>query len=193
VTHEIRESVRAFVALDLDLATRERAASVARELRIAAGAPGATWVAATRMHVTLRFIAALPAEAIAPLGGSLAPLVDGVGGPFICPARVDAFPAVDRATIVVLELLDERGELARLARDIDDLVQTYGVPRDERTFRPHVTLARLKRLCDASRWIRQAHTERIGECRMSSLTLFRSHPAGEGPTYEALATVRVGG
>jgi 2'-5' RNA ligase len=184
---EPREAVRAFLALDLDASSLRRVARVADRLRMGSGAPSATWVPATRMHVTMKFVAELPIETIDPLGKSLRPLVEGKRAPKACSFRLNAFPTIEQARVVIVELVDASGELTKLADKVDKVVHTYGIPREERPFHPHVTFARLKRPYDARRWLRPELAGMSDECRTASLTLFRSDLRGAEPTHTPLA------
>lgn len=184
-----RQTIRAFVALDLDAPSRRRVARVADRLRMASGAPSATWVPATQMHVTLKFIAELPIDAVAPLGTALRPLIEGMSGLQPCPYRLEAFPTIEAARVVLVELEDGNGRLAKLARKVDELALKFGAPPKDRPFRPHVTLARLKRTYDSRRWIRAGLAALSGECEPAGVTLFRSELCSGGPKYTPLASV----
>jgi 2'-5' RNA ligase len=187
MTDQPRETIRAFVALDLDPTSLRRVARVADRLRMASGAPSATWVPASRMHVTLKFMGELPIEVVAPLGDALRPLASGQSAPKACPIRLNAFPTIEEAHIVVADLEDPSGDLAKLAEKVEKLAHRYGITQDERHFRPHVTLARLKRPYDARRWLRPELAALSGECQAASLTLFRSELGAVGPTYAPVA------
>ncbi|HEX3343951.1 MAG TPA: RNA 2',3'-cyclic phosphodiesterase [Polyangiaceae bacterium] len=180
-------TVRAFVALDLDPMSLRRVVRVADRLRMGSGAPSATWVPGPKMHVTLRFMGALPESAIAPLAKGLGALCDGKAAPKPCALRLAAFPTVEDAEIVVVELDDTSGGVIKLAEKIDKLATKLGIAGDARPFRPHVTLARLKRAYDSRRWLRQELVDGAGECRAERVTLYRSVPAPEGATYTPLA------
>ncbi len=169
-----RETIRAFVALDLDSTSLRRVARVADRLRMGSGAPSATWVPPTAMHVTLKFMGELPIDAAAPFAEALRPLVEGKAAPSACPFRLAAFPKLEAAHVMVAELQDASGELAKLAEQIDVLALAFGIQREDRAFRPHVTLARLKRPYDARRWLRGELAESAGECRAVGLTMYRS-------------------
>src|SRR5258708_16444592 len=107
-----RQAIRAFVALDLDPTSVRRIARIADRLRMGSGAPSATWTPVTRMHVTLKFMAALPVDLVAPLGSAMRPLVEGKTAPRPSPVRLDAFPTVEHARIIVAELEDQSARLA---------------------------------------------------------------------------------
>jgi 2'-5' RNA ligase len=180
-------TIRAFVALDLDPMSLRRVVRVADRLRMGSGAPSATWVPGPKMHVTLRFMAALPADAVAALSKSLGTLTEGKNAPKPCALRLAAFPSIEDAEIVVVELDDTNSGVIKLAEKVDKLATKLGIAGDTRPFRPHVTLARLKRAYDSRRWLRQELVEGAGECRAHSVTLYRSDVAEEGSTYVPLA------
>jgi 2'-5' RNA ligase len=182
-----RETIRAFLALDLDSTSVRRIARVADRLRTASGAPSATWVAPAQMHVTLKFIAELPVAFAGPLGMAIRPVVEGKRAPKPCSFRLDAFPRAEDAQVIVATLQDMNGDLSKLAGIVDKLTFKFGVPKEERAFRPHVTLARLKRPYDARRWLRPGLAEAAGECTVTGLTLFRSELGAAGATHIPLA------
>lgn len=185
------ETIRAFVALDLDTRSVRRAVRVADRLRMASGAPSATWTPQDHVHVTLKFMEHLPVDSVAPFGKALAAFVDARGAPKPGTCRLAAFPSVEEASVVVIELADPRGDLSKLAAKIDKLALRHGIARESRPFQPHVTLARLKRPYDSSRWLRPELAEAAGEFTAARLTLYRSDlggTKGAAAVYVPLAT-----
>jgi 2'-5' RNA ligase len=180
-------TLRAFVALDLDPQGLRRMVRLSDRLRMSSGAPSATWVPAAKMHVTLKFAAELPQSAVAPLAKALAALAEGKAAPPACALKLAAFPSAAKASVVVAELVDGKGALAKLAAKVDKLFVKYGVPPETRDYRPHVTLARVKLEYDARRWLRPELAEVSGECRAGAITLYRSVLGAEGASYEVLA------
>jgi RNA 2',3'-cyclic 3'-phosphodiesterase len=190
------ERIRAFVALDLDAKSVRRVVRVADRLRMASGAPSATWTPQGNVHLTLKFMADLPAAASSPLGAALAALVDGGKAPQLGTCRLQAFPSVEQASVVVIALADPLGQLAKLAGKIDKLGSVHGVARESRAFVPHVTLARLKRPYDSQRWLIPELAEAAGELTAAHLTLYRSDLGATkdgGAAYVPLASFPYGG
>lgn len=170
---QLADTIRAFVALDLDAKSVRRVVRLADRLRMASGAPSATWTPQDSVHLTLKFMASLPAAAVAPLGKALAPLVDG-GSPQPGTCCLKAFPSVEQASVIAIELADPRGDLAKLAAKVEKLTSRHGVAREARAFVPHVTIARLKRPYDSRRWLKPELAEAAGEFNVARLTLYRS-------------------
>ncbi|MGA7122944.1 MAG: RNA 2',3'-cyclic phosphodiesterase [Polyangiaceae bacterium] len=181
------DTIRAFIALDLESTSLRRVARVSDRLRMASGAPSATWVRVANMHVTLKFMGELPSDAATPLAKALGSLVEGRAAPAACRFRLAAFPELETAHVVVAELEDTGGQLARLSAEVSSLALELGVQGEQRAFRPHITLARLKRPYDARRWLRGELAEEAGECRASALTLYESELGSAGAKHTPLA------
>jgi 2'-5' RNA ligase len=190
------ERIRAFVALDLDAKSVRRVVRVADRLRMASGAPSATWTPQGNVHLTLKFMADLPAVATAPLGEALATLAGAGKAPQLGTCSLQAFPSVEQASVVVIQLADPLGHVAKLAARIEKLASVHGVPRESRAFVPHVTLARLKRPYDSQRWLIPELAEAAGELTAAHLTLYRSDLGATkdgGAAYVPLASFSYGG
>lgn len=96
-----------------------------------------------KFHVTLRFVGPagrvgreriLGALDTAALGGPFGFRVGGLGG----------FPRLRKATVAWAALEGDGGRLSRLARVVDDAVSSAGFGHEERPFRAHLTLARIR-------------------------------------------------
>ena len=181
------ETIRAFVALDLGSTSARRLARIAEHLRMASGAPGATWTPPHKMHVTLRYIEKLPASTVPALAAALAGVASGKRPPRPGLFRLEAFPSAVEARVVVVELEDPARGLARMAGGVERIASRFGIAGNRHEFRPHVTLARLKRPYDARRWLRPELAANVGEFSTVRLTLYRSILGSGGSTYEPLA------
>ena len=62
-------------------------------------------------------MAGLPAAAVAPLGKALGALVDPGKAPQPGACRLHAFPSVEQANVIVIELADPRGDLVEARRE----------------------------------------------------------------------------
>jgi 2'-5' RNA ligase len=130
--------MRLFVALEIPSAVRENLAALLKSLR--AVSPQTRWVRAESLHVTLKFIGEAPETKLADLRGALA------------GARCDQdvtldfrglgfFPG-DEYPRVLWAGIEASANLKTLAADIEKAVEKLGIPREQRPFSPHLTLAR---------------------------------------------------
>ena len=123
--------------LRLDLATRLDA--VHSRLRVA-------WTRPEAWHLTLMFLGEWPAQRLPALGTALRDAVEPHRSFVIQPGYLGAFPSRRRPRVLFLHL-DGGDPLRALADDIRaavDAVWPDG-PQDHKAFRPHLTLARVKK------------------------------------------------
>jgi len=167
--------MRAFVALDLDAAFVRAAGDLVATLRQHEAVAGASWTPPEKLHVTVAFLGdevtdAHVRELTALLGASPhAPLTLGIRG-------LDAFPAPDRAGALVLSVDEPTGALARLASSVGARASALGLPQDDRPYRPHVTLARLRTPADVRSLGARALPSSLATARTAALALYRSDP-----------------
>lgn len=185
-------ALRLFIAVELPEPWREAARAARAEIEREVGAPVAAsmrWVDPTLMHLTVRFVGEIDEPGLAPLREALDRVVPPVdveltidgAGTFGPPARTDA------AWIGVCGDVDG---LRALVERVEAAVVAAGLPPEERTFRAHVTLARLGRR--ASRDERRAVARVVAgltrppraSFHARSVALVRSHLGRGGPRYE---------
>lgn len=109
-----------------------------------------------------------------------------------------AFPGAASAKVLYAGTVaapDDEEELRRLATGARAAATKAGAPVDGSRFRPHVTLARLRRPTDVARWLRLLDTYESRSWTVGELALVRSH-LGEGPRgrprYEVVDVVDLG-
>jgi 2'-5' RNA ligase len=90
-----------------------------------------------------------------------------------------AFSSPRRARVIVAELDDPGVRLAALARAVTLGAEKLGVPPEARAFRPHVTLARIKRPADVRDWLEHSTLDPVA-ASFGELVLYESvlHPTG---------------
>jgi 2'-5' RNA ligase len=132
--------VRLFVALNLPDAVRDAAHAAAEPLR--AAAPRLAWVAAAKLHLTVKFLGERPESEVEPLAAALAAAARRHGPVAFEVAGVGAFPSLRRPRVLWLGV--EAGpKLELLHHDVETACAGLGFPLEGRAFRPHVTLGRV--------------------------------------------------
>jgi len=129
--------MRLFVALDIDPAIRERLARFREEMRSIV--PGARWVGVDTFHVTLKFIGEKPPSQLEAIQTTLATVE---GAPASIDFRGTGFFPNPRAARVFWVGIEAGEELAHLAAQVDSALAKLGVPKEDKSFAPHLTLAR---------------------------------------------------
>lgn len=159
---------RLFVAVGLPDETRHDLAALLSHVEI----PGKR-VAPGDWHLTLQFIGAANDSTMdrlvheldrASRGEAFRMRWEGFG----------AFPRDAKATVMWLGVGDGASELERLADVVAGAVAGAGIEPDERPFRPHLTLSRIRPPCDIAELIATAEPIGVG-MRCGAVSLMASH------------------
>ena len=148
------------------------------------------WVRDDALHLTLKFLGAVPAEQLAQVGDALGTAGRGTGAlPFGLNGS-GAFPSLERPRVLWAGLQSEPA-LELLVDRLERRFEALGFPIEGRPFRPHVTLGRVRdhaRLpADAAR--RWESETPAGEFVAGELLLYQSRTGPEGASYEVLERV----
>jgi len=129
--------MRLFIALDIPDAIRDRISLFVEG--VSGFAPDARWAKLESLHVTLKFIGEQPDAAVEQIKQALFTIESGA--PEIHFGGYGFFPTVKSARVFWIGM-EATPQLAALAAAIDDKMPALGIPKEDRTFSPHLTLAR---------------------------------------------------
>lgn len=170
--------VRLFLALDLPDSLRDALAALRSEI------PGARWVPPENLHVTLHFLGdAAPDRATAlaadvqTLAFSPVPLV---------PDGLDVFPNLRRPNVLVVRL-ETNAAFSALHAEAAALVRRHGFVPEARPFRPHATVARLKRPDLAALRAFAESPVSLPSATATRVTLYESRLTARGAQYQRLS------
>lgn len=158
--------------------------------------PSITWIAAPRLHLTLKFLGEQPESGVAPLSDA----ARAVGGTHLAPmihlGGIGAFPTFRRPRVVWMGI-DPDPRLELLHHDVEVACDALGFPVEGRPFRPHLTLGRVHDILDADqlRAVRMAAKRvRFADAfQAASIDLMHSTVGPTGPTYATLAAAPMRG
>jgi len=186
--------VRLFVALEIPPAVRENLAALIRDLR--AIAPQLKWVRAENLHITLKFIGEVADTKLEAIRQALGTVRSGA--PVTLDFRGLGFFPNEKHPRVFWADMEASTNLKGLATDIDRAMEKLGIPREQRPFSPHLTLARFQppglpeQLHSA---VRENEVRDFGTLRTTQFHLIESKlkPSGaEYTTLESFAFVAAG-
>ena len=186
-TDRLSHAVRTFIAANFDPALREQIHAAAAPLRDAA--PNVAWVASHLLHVTLKFLGEQHADFIARLTASLQSIAGGHAAASVRLQGYGAFPNFRKPRVVWMGG-EQPPVLETLARAADDACAALGIQREQRPFRAHVTLGRVRRELGRHEARRLEETAALRHESFSwhvrSIDIMRSELGRAGPTYTVL-------
>jgi 2'-5' RNA ligase len=190
--------MRLFVALDIGDAIRERLSLFVDGVHNFA--PDARWVKPESLHVTLKFIGEQPETALDPIKAALTAV--HVGTSEINFRGYGFFPNPKSARVFWIGMA-AGPRLTALAAAIDDQMPALGIPKEDRPFSPHLTLARAGGRSGSPRKLKSDRPNRafehlqqklgvrpapeFGSMTPREFFLYESHLSPKGSTYTKLA------
>ncbi len=171
--------MRLFVAIPIPQDLTARLAS------FASGVRGARWVRPEGMHITLYFVGDADRQHASDLDVELSQIS--------MPAfdlRSDRFGYFERGNKIksIWAGVENSEALRYLQGRVETAAVRAGFAREERKYKPHITLARLNhtRAQDVGQWIAAHDAMEPAKIAVEHFTLYRSHLAREGAIYEPL-------
>lgn len=150
--------------------------------RLQHGLAGARWRPLESLHITLRFFGEVSETTADDIDAELSQIA---GAPFdVVLAGVGAFDDAGVVRAVWAGVADEPA-LAQLARRCERAARRAGLAPERRPWRPHLTLAYLRRGEQArvGAWIQAEGLLRLPPFRCDMFGLFSSRLGGEGSSY----------
>jgi RNA 2',3'-cyclic 3'-phosphodiesterase len=183
--------MRLFIAVEIPEAARQVLTSGLAMLR--RDLPPARWVRPEAIHVTLKFLGEQEAALVERLEATVPTALRGLGPVTVALGGGGFFPHERRPRVAWVG--GSAAGLGDWARAVEDATAALGVPREERGFSLHLTLARIERP-----WGARAVEDflvRVGKWSFqpfeaSEAVLFRSELKPTGAEYTALRRWPVG-
>jgi 2'-5' RNA ligase len=181
-------AARTFIAVDLDEPVRDRLAEAVRDLLTPDSR--VRWVARDSLHVTLKFLGDLDDTLLADVCQTVRQVVATLEPADFAVRGVECIPPAGRTLRMFWAgIEDTSGGLARAHATLEPALASLGLPPDQRRFRPHVTLGRVRSARNADR-LRQAagrwRDEAFGDLRASEIVVYGSERTPSGPIYTPL-------
>lgn len=184
--------MRAFIAIELTHEVHERLVAVKRELVRHRAA--VRWVRDDNLHLTIKFLGDVSAEALESLHGELTALLRATPPLAATVCGLGVFPDTRRPRVVWAGVTCPG--LGTVAAAVDAAAVRIGVAPETRPFSAHVTLGRVSgpaRWAPLGREIAARAAEAFGACAIAALVAVRSDLRPDGALYTKLWSIPFGG
>ena len=168
---------------------RERVQQHITQLRASLPDARVSWNRDDKLHLTIKFLGDIAPERVADLSLAAAQAVSGMKPFTLAVEGCGAFPPRGEPRVLWIGIVDATEELARLYERLEEQCSALGFQREQRPFRPHLTIARIRKPKDARR-LAATHKE-LGfgrtEFNVSELLVIRSELGSEGSRYTEIS------
>jgi len=187
------ETIRAFIGIRLP----ENMISFFREIQDGIKAQGLNLklVRPENIHITLKFLGYIDKSAVREIGYAMEESGHR-NSPIILNAKgLGCFPTIRKPRILWVGLGKQIEKLKTIQKNLDQKLETLGFPKENRTFKGHLTIGRVKKKIDTAALGAAIETFKNIESEdfiVDRIILFQSTLKSSGPVYEALETKPIG-
>jgi 2'-5' RNA ligase len=190
-------TIRSFIAVNIGLTVLRTVAEEQSGLRRKVGERGVDvrWIAPQNLHVTLSFLGQVTEPMVAAIQDGLEPVVRTIAPFEVTAAGLGVFPDEHHPRVVWVGLRNEGGALGRLHDGISEVLARMGFNLDEKPFRSHVTIGRVKSGDGAilAACLAESGERTYGAFTVREIACYRSDLRPAGADYHMLWRLPLGG
>ena len=187
------EKVRSFIAIELPAELKQGLAQLQARLKVD-NQPGIKWANPNDVHLTLKFLGNISPTIIDQITRGITNAAQKIPPFTLYVQQLGAFPSLKPPLIATAALVGELDKLSQLQKLLESSLSGLGFAPEPRSFKPHLTLARLR--SQATPDERQRLGELIASTRfetgqgikVNSINLMKSQLTRDGPIYSKLSS-----
>ncbi len=154
------------------------------------------WSKKGSVHLTLKFFGNITERDIRSIEDALKTKAPAFAPIPISVGTMGVFPNLARPRVLWVGITTGLKELTAMQSEIEAALEAAGFPREDRAYRPHLTLGRMKadrRIDGLDKAVESNREFSAGSFTASEMILYRSDLKPTGPVYTELAKFKLGG
>jgi len=183
--------MRLFIALPLDRETENALGKIILDLKQKRGR--VKWVAANNIHLTVKFLGETDENKVAAISEAVKQVAEKHSPVESVIDRLGGFPNLKKPRVIWAGLKSNIEKLEAVALDVDSEMQNLGFEPENRKFKSHLTLGRVKDsrdIYDLTGYM-ESYTLAPLDIKFDTLVLFKSTLTPRGPIYERLLEAKL--
>jgi len=186
-----RNEWRVFCAVELPDVVRARLEDHVRRLRKEVPDAAASWSRVENIHVTLKFFGNVEVKRIEKISAAAERVAKEFSTFQIGVGETGVFPRPSRPQVLWIGVSDPSGQLNALHEKFENECAAEGFEKENRAYRPHLTIARLRKP-EGARSLAEAHLKMEFETiqvNVEELVVFRSELSPKGSRYTPISRI----
>ena len=186
--------IRSFLAIELPKAILEKIGEVQGDLK--SSHADVRWVIPEKIHLTLKFFGNIEEARIEPIITAIEGSIHDTHVFSLGVKGIGAFPNWKNPRVIWMGLIDGKGILISLQKQLETDLERIGFEPEGRAFQPHLTLGRVNSSRGKEELIRRMERyreEEFGNISVERVLLFKSDLSPTGAIYTPLREVKLGG
>ncbi len=179
--------MRTFIAIVLTREIRDCLAGIQEQLKKCRA--DVRWVQPENIHLTLKFLGERDEKKIE----KIKEVIEEIAREKVCFSvrlcNIGAFPKVESPRIIWAGIDEGERETQDLAYELEEKIAKIGIPKEDKPFSSHITIARLKSPSNRECLVQELKKlPKIQDKKfpVTKITLFKSTLTTKGPIYEVL-------
>ena len=180
---------RVFCAVELPDDVRARLQEHIARLRKEVPDAAASWSRVENIHLTLKFFGNVALDRIPKISAAATRTTEQFSKFEIDVGNTGVFPRPSRAQVLWIGVNDPTGKLAALQKRLEDQCAAEGFEKEDRAYKPHLTIARLRKP-EGARQLADTHLNMnfpLIEVSLHELVVFRSELSSKGSKYTSIS------
>ena len=180
---------RVFCAVELPEDVRARLQEHIARARLEVPDASASWSRVENIHLTLKFFGNVALDHIPKISVAATRTTEQFSKFQIGIGNTGVFPRPSRAQVLWIGVSDPSGQLTALQKRFEDDCAGEGFTKEDRAYRPHLTIARIRKPEGAGR-LADTHLQMTFEpieVPVHELIVFRSELSSKGSKYTAFS------
>ncbi len=178
---------RLFIAIELSKQQKEEVLKLQQKLK--GFLEGVSWVKPEGMHLTLKFLGDTEPDLIDNIKKAMDNSVVSVNQFKLAIGYSGVFPSVHKARVMWIGVREGETALKHLAQNLDINLSSYGFKPEKRSYKPHLTIGRIRRPIPVhliKRFIEQENSFYTSSSIAEEIVLFESQLTPKGSIYTVL-------
>ena len=184
---------RVFCAVELPELVRARLEDHVSRLRKEVLDAAASWSRVENIHLTLKFFGNVEVKQIARISEAAERVVKQFSTFQIAVGETGVFPRASRPQVLWISVSDPSRQLTALQEKLENECAAEGFLKENRAYRPHLTIARLRK-AEGARQLAETHLRmpfEPVEIEVKEIVVFRSELSPKGSKYTPVSRHRV--
>ena len=190
-----RSEWRVFCAVELPDVVRAGLEDHILRLRKEVPEAAASWSRVENIHLTLKFFGNVEVNRIEKISAAAERVVKQFSTFPIAVGETGVFPRPSRPQVLWIGVNDPSGQLSALQEKFENECAAQGFEKEDRAYRPHLTIARLRKP-ESARSLSDAHLKlqfAPVQVAVKELVVFRSELSPKGSKYTVISAADLRG
>ena len=180
-------SLRTFIAVEIDPSHKQKLTHLISALK--SSNSDVKWVNETQIHLTLKFLGNIEESKVHEISDTLKSIANNAKEFTITLSNIGTFPNAKRPRVIWVGIDKGKTELKLLASQIETELEKLGFPKENRDFKSHLTLGRVrspKNLQNLTKLLSEVSFQSESGIKINKLILFQSTLTPKGAIYKKL-------